>query len=62
MRPYDRRTSGANADVSRNRNAAWPLGVATEGRLVPVLMATASSSNCFSAMVPVSSAVRASLM
>ena len=28
-----------------NRKAAWPLGVATEGKLVPVLMATASRSN-----------------
>ena len=46
IRPYDRRIKGASADVSKNRNAAWPLGVATLAILVPVLMATASRSNC----------------
>ena len=34
--------TGASADVSRNKNAACPLGVATDGRFVPVLMLTAS--------------------
>ena len=45
MRPYDRRMMGASEEVSKNKNAAWPLGVATEGILVPVLIATASKSN-----------------
>jgi hypothetical protein len=30
--------------VSKNKNAAWPLGVATLGRLVPVLIAIVSKS------------------
>ena len=38
--------SGAKDEVSRNRNAAWPLGVATLGMFVPVLIATPSRSNC----------------
>ena len=46
MRTYPSRISGASVDVSRNRNAAWPFGVATLGMLVPVLIATASTSNC----------------
>ena len=40
IRTYPSRISGASADVSRNRNAAWPFGVATLGMLVPVLIAT----------------------
>ena len=50
--PYDSRISGASAEVSRNRNAAWPFGVATLGMLVPVLMATASASNCSRVISP----------
>ena len=45
MRTYPSRISGASAEVSRNRNAAWPFGVATLGMLVPVLIAIASASN-----------------
>jgi len=50
--PYDNRISGASADVSKNKKAAWPLGVATLGRLVPVLIATASVSKCSLEIVP----------
>ena len=42
MRPYESRISGASAEVSRNRNAAWPFGVAMLGMFVPVLIAIAS--------------------
>lgn len=45
IRPYNRRTSGATAEASRNRKAACPLGVATLGRLVPVLIAIARRSH-----------------
>ena len=45
MVPYDKRNNGAIAEVSKNRNAAWPLGVATLGKFVPVLIATANKSN-----------------
>ncbi|MNF14078.1 hypothetical protein D3C80_2161470 [compost metagenome] len=62
MRPYDSRTKGAMADVSRKRKAAWPLGVATLGRLVPVLMATARVSKCSRVMAPDSSAFFTSVM
>ena len=41
---YDSRMSGASAEVNRNRNAAWPFGVATLGMLVPVLIAIANAS------------------
>ena len=41
IRRYDRSIKGANDDVSRNRNAACPFGVATLGIFVPVLIATA---------------------
>jgi hypothetical protein len=34
------------------RNAAWPFGVATEGILVPVLIATARASNCSRVSAP----------
>ena len=40
-----------------NRKAAWPLPVATEGRLVPVLMATASRSKWARLMALLISAV-----
>jgi|TARA_B100000459_G_C8489959_1_gene162529 hypothetical protein len=42
---YDKPIKGANDDVSKKRNAAWPFGVATLGKLVPVLIATANLSN-----------------
>ena len=54
--------SGASAEVRRKRNAAWPFGVATEGRFVPVLMATASRSNCPVLTIPCSIAALASLI
>ncbi len=41
---YDNLISGASADVNKNKNAAWPLGVATDGTFVPMLIATASFS------------------
>src|SRR5436190_3592901 len=62
IRRYESRTSGANADVNKNRNAAWPFGVATLGRLVPVLTATAKTSNCVRSMTPASSAACTSLI
>lgn len=52
IRPYESRISGANVEVSRNRNAACPFGVATLGMLVPVLIATANRSNCARLMAP----------
>ncbi|MNL77088.1 hypothetical protein D3C87_2031840 [compost metagenome] len=62
IRPYDRRTSGAIAEVSKNRNAAWPLGVATLGRLVPVLMAMANVSKCSRVISPAMNARFTSVM
>jgi|TARA_B100000497_G_C7477206_1_gene293353 hypothetical protein len=42
---YERPISGASEDVNKNRNAAWPFGVAILGMLVPVLIAIARLSN-----------------
>lgn len=42
---YDNPIIGANEEVSKNKNAACPFGVATLGRFVPVLIATAHLSN-----------------
>ena len=53
---------GASEEVSKNRNAAWPLGVATLGRLVPVLMAMARLSKCAREIAPLSNASVTSLM
>ena len=62
MRPYPSRISGASAEVSRNRNAAWPFGVATDGIFVPVLIATVSSSKCSRLICPACKAALTSLM
>jgi hypothetical protein len=35
MRPYPSRISGASAEVSRKRNAAYPFGVAYEEQVYP---------------------------
>ena len=48
--------SGANEDVSRNRNAACPLGVAILGIFVPVLIAIANLSNWAREMIFISNA------
>ena len=53
---------GASAEVRRNKKAAWPLGVATDGRLVPVLMLTARVSKWARVISPASKAFLTSLM
>ena len=62
IRPYDNRINGAIAEVSKNKNAAWPFGVATEGKLVPVLIAMVNKSKCARVIVPASSAAATSLI
>ena len=42
---YDKLINGARDEVSKNKNAAWPFGVATLGRFVPVLIAMAKLLN-----------------
>lgn len=38
---YESLISGASDDVNKNKNAACPLGVATDGIFVPMLIDTA---------------------
>ena len=54
--------SGASAEVSRKRNAACPFGVATLGKLVPVLIETTNLSKCSREIKPESNTLFISLI